>query len=184
MTLATVEKVGNGFVVEFHAPVKQKRVALDAIGLAEVFEDWPLEVERIDVTAQGLERLAELEADGLLKRGDALEPAAIEDAGRDAAREALRRQEEQAAEWGNGEIVKPSPAPEVTRAPLADPDGTEYPPVEQRGANHFVVSCEHHGAQRMERNGKAWVCPKQVNRAACPTRIPQEAIGRLVRQTA
>lgn len=162
--VAKVEKVGNGFVVDFGGGVK--RVAIDGPMLAGVFSEWP----------EPPAGLAALEASGVVVRGADLEPAvlpAVEEWPSTLTPRTLTP--DPSPDTGEGSV-----ADEVQRVPVAD-DGFEFPPVKQLGANHFVVQCPSHGEQRMERAGSTWVCPKKTNRADCATRIPREAMSRAIR---
>lgn len=161
MTLkATVEKAENGFIVDFG---QERRVALDELGLAAVFEDWPSAPEPLRDAAD------------------------IQDRMRAATREALQGTE---PDWPstvpdrhNDNVARlpaettPS-APAIVRTPVAD-DGTEYPPVRQEGPNHFVVECPSHGEKRMERQGTNWRCMGQTNKQACTVVVPRSVLGRL-----
>lgn len=148
---ATVEKAENGYIVDFGTA---RRVALDELGLAAVFEDWP--APPAAVVGDG--RAGDIHANlvGLIQLGTSVpetEPRRTVD--RDA-----------------------SASPEtIVRTPVAD-DGTEYAPVRQEGPNHFVVDCPSHGEKRMERQGTNWRCTGQTNKQACTVVIPRSVIGR------
>lgn len=177
--IAKVEKVGNGFVVDFGE--EERRVATDALMLAEVFEAWPEREERFEPTSAGL---AALEASGSVVRGSDLPQVD----GLPWVDTAVDPQE-----WPS-EPTAPTAVPaasreevaaadEVTRAPIAD-DGYEYPPVRQEGPNHFVINCPNHGEQRMTRNGADWVCAGKTNKQACGVAIPSTQMRRALRRAA
>lgn len=195
MQIATVEKVGNGFVVDFGA--EERRVATDALMLAEVFEAWPALEVRIDLTESGMEAL---KRSGLLRTGDdpALTPGPSPDSSVAGEGSVCTCTNNEAWHEGGCPALKPDPArpsvepgtgnrepgtDEVTRAPIAD-DGYEYPPVRQEGPNHFVINCPNHGEQRMTRNGADWVCTGKTNKQACGVAIPSTQMRRALRRAA
>lgn len=182
--VATVEKVSNGFVVDFAGA---KFVATDCIDLASVFEEvFEVPEQRVDLTPAGRAALEGLD----LRTGEELLVEHLLEAERQKAEgESDSAPADNVVEWPS---VPTAPASDEQRAtsnegsaaemrvPVAD-DGYEYPAVKQLGANHFVVACPGHGEQRMERRGAAWVCPRKEKNAECTTRIPREAMQRALR---